>query len=417
MAIEPPKAYPATALPSVNDLQTALVHDWLTVYGGAERVLEQLLTMLPASDVFAPLSLLEESEATFLGERTVNTSFLQKFPFLEWAYQKYLPLLPFAIENFDLSSYNLVVSSSFVLAKSVLTTSEQLHVCYSHSPARYMHDLHFEYLDCEGYRKGLKRKMAQALLHYLRLYDTGTPNRVDLFVANSQAVARRIWRAYRRRAVVVYPPVDTERFTLSADKDDYYVTVSRLMPYKHVDVLVQAFNAMPDRHLVVIGAGSELERLRAMAAPNVDVRGREPDEVVTRYVRHARAFLFAAFEDFGIAPLEAQASGTPVLAYGRGGALETVVDGVTGRFFPSQKPEAVIRAVNAFEKEADRFEPEAIKLHADRFSIERFHHRMEAVVDQAWSAFYKSGYFSDELHTSPGGDGCSSRLGICEEVV
>ena len=373
---------PSTPL---RDLNAALVHDWLTVYGGAERVLEQLLEVLPRADVFSPLNILPDGDDAFLGGRDVTTSFLQRLPFLRRHYQKYMPLVPLAVEGFDCSSYDLVVSSSFLAAKGVLAGPDQLHVCYQHSPARYAWDQQFEYLAQGGYDRGAKRLVARALLHYLRLHDVASSNRVDLYVANSRWVAHRIWRAYRRRAEVVPPPVDTERFSLATEKDDYYVTVGRLMPYKRADVLVEAFRDMPRRKLVVIGEGPQYDALVAAAPPNVSVLGHQDSESVHRHLRHARAFLFAAREDFGIAPVEAQACGTPVIAFGAGGALETVVPGRTGVFFPEQTAEAVRHAVEAFEPE--RLDPSEIRRHAERFSAAAFRSRMGEVLERARSEF------------------------------
>ena len=382
----------ATALGTVR---TALVHDWLTVFGGAERVLGHLIGLFPQADVFSPLLSLPEGQEAFLQGRQVQTSFLQKLPFLDRHYQKYMPLVPLAVEGFDLSSYQLVLSSSFLAAKGVLTDARQLHVCYQHSPARYAWDLQFEYLSREGYRRGLKRAVARLLLHYLRLFDAGSTNRVDLFVANSRAVAQRIWRAYRRHAEVVYPPVDTERLSIGQERDDYYVTVSRLMPYKRVDLLVEAFRRLPDRKLVVIGSGPQFKTLKATATPNVELLGRQDDDTVQNYLRHARAFLFAAHEDFGIAPVEAQACGTPVIAYGRGGALETVVAGETGLFFPEQTVDAVLQAIAMFERKRDHFEPERIRAHAEGFSVATFHRHLGGVLDRTLEEFQARGFVED----------------------
>lgn len=402
MTTAPPQAYdlaarpvPAPALSPLVNQRAAVVHDWLTVYGGAERVLEQMLRLLPRAEVFSPLSLLPEGEAGFLDGRPLHTSFLQRMPLLARHYQKYMPLVPLAVEGFDLSDYDLVLSSSYLAAKGVLAGADQLHVCYQHSPPRYAWDQQFEYLRDGGYERGLKRTVARALLHYIRINDVVSSNRVDLYVANSRWVAQRIWRAYRRRAEVVPPPVDTDAYTLSTDKDDYYVTVSRLVPYKRIDLLVEAFNGMPGRKLVVIGDGPERERLAALAGPNVEIMGHQDGGVVRERLQHARAFLFAALEDFGIAPVEAQACGTPVIAYGRGGALETVVPDRTGLFFGEQTPEAVAHAVEAFERRLDRFDPAEIRAHAEGFSAAAFRSRLADVVDRARGEFDRQGYVQE----------------------
>ena len=311
-------------------MRTAIVHDWLPVYAGAERVLEQMIEVRPEADLFSLIDFVPPEDRAFLRGKPVETSFLQRMPLARTQYRTYLPLAPLAIEQFDLTGYDLVVSSSYVVAKGVLTSARQLHVSYVHSPVRYAWDLYWQYLREGRMERGLRSVAARAVLHYLRLYDVATAPRVDVFVANSQNVARRIWKTYRRRAAVLYPPVDTDAFTLERDKDDYYVTVSRLVPYKKVALLVEAFRRMPGRRLIVIGDGPERAKIEALAGPNVEVWGQQPAEVVRRTVAHARAFVFAAEEDFGIAPVEAQACGTPVIAYGVGGARETVLDGETG---------------------------------------------------------------------------------------
>ena len=382
-----PNAY---ALPgTVAEARVALVHDWLPVYGGAERVLEQAISVLPQADLFSLIDFLPEGQRGFLGGRTVETSFIQRLPLARSQYRKYLPFVPLAVEGFDLTSYDVVVSSSYVAAKGVLTTADQLHVSYVHSPVRYAWDLQFEYLRDGGYDRGLKHVAARILLHYLRLYDAVSANRVDFYVANSHHVARRIWKTYRRRAAVIHPPVDTEAFRLFHEKEDYYVTTGRLVPYKRVDLLIEAFNAMPNKELVVIGDGPDLRRLEKLAGPNVRLLGRQPGPALEYYLQRARGFVFAALEDFGIAPLEAQACGTPTIAYNRGGALETVVPGVSGMFFGEQSVEAVCDAVNRFERE--RFEPELVREQAERFSVERFRTQLAEVLDEAWTRFSREG--------------------------
>jgi glycosyltransferase involved in cell wall biosynthesis len=375
--------------------RAALVHDWLPVYGGAERVLEQLISVLPQADLFSLIDFLPDDQRAFLGGRSVETSFIQQLPLARRHYRKYLPFAPVAIEGFDLADYDLVVSSSYVVAKGVLTNVDQLHVSYVHSPVRYAWDLQFEYLRDGGYDRGLKRAAARLLLHYLRLYDAASADRVALFVANSHHVARRIWKTYRRRATVVHPPVDTDAFELHAEKEDFYVTASRLVPYKRIDLLVEAFNAMPDRELIVIGDGPDCDRLERMAYPNVRLIGRQPAAALTYYLQRARAFVFAAHEDFGIAPVEAQACGTPVIAYGRGGALETVTPGISGVHFHEQSVEAVCDAVERFER--THFEPEQVRAQAERFSTEHFRARFGAVLEEAWDQFAREGAFGEVL--------------------
>ena len=373
--------------------RVALVHDWLPVRGGAERVLEGLLGVLPQSDLFTLVDFLSEEDRAFLGGRPVATSFLQRMPMARRAYRHFLPLAPLAVEGFDFTDYDLVVSSSYVVAKGALTTADQLHVSYVHSPVRYAWDLQFEYLRSAGYERGLRRALARAVFHYLRVYDAASANRVDVFVANSHHVARRVWKTYRRRAAVVHPPVDLDTFSPVAGKDDYYVTAGRLVPYKRVDLLVEAFNGTPERELVVIGDGPERARLERLAGPNVRILGHQPEAALRHYLQRARAFVFAAHEDFGIAPVEAQACGTPVIAYGRGGALETVVPGVSGLFFEEQSATAVRVAVAEFER--SRFETERVRASAERFSAARFHARTAEVLGAAWAQHERDGRIVD----------------------
>ena len=381
-----PAALPSPVTPAAGwrAAPAALVHDWLPVYGGAERVLEAMLRVLPHGDVFSLLDFVPEGQRAFLGGRTVRTSFIQRLPFARSSYRNYLPFAPLAIEQFDLGGYDVVLSSSYVVAKGVLTTPDQLHVSYVHSPVRYAWDLYFEYLRQGRLERGLKGTLAKAILHYVRLFDAATALRPDLYLANSHTVARRVRKTYRRPAAVLYPPVDTERFRLVTDKDDYYVTMSRLVPYKRVDLIVEAFAKMPTRRLVVVGDGPEMKRIAARATPNVELLGYRPDAEARALVERARAFVFAAEEDFGIVPVEAQACGTPVVAYGRGGATETVVPGVTGRFFETQTPDALVAAVEAFER--DRYDPAEVRAHAERFAAPVFERGLAGLLDAAWAA-------------------------------
>lgn len=358
-----------------------------------------MLHVLPRAEVYSLLDFVPEDQRGFLGGRDVHTSMIQRLPLARTRYRAYLPLAPLAIEGFDLDGYDIALSSSYVVAKGVLTSAEQLHVSYVHSPVRYAWDLQFTYLRDGGYTRGLRGFLARALLHYLRLYDVTSASRPDLLLANSQFVARRIWNTYRRRATVIHPPVDVEAFTLCEEKDGPYVTCSRLVPYKRVDLLVEAFRLMPQRELVVIGDGPDLARLRALAPPNVRFLGRQPHEALAYYLRYARGFLFGALEDFGIVPVEAMACGTPVVAYGRGGACETVIDGVTGVLFPKQEPEAVAAAVQRLEMTA--FDPGRIRAHAERFSAARFRAELGAFLEAAWVQFERDG--PDTLHTLDAG--------------
>lgn len=371
----------------LGQARVGMVHDWLPVYGGAERVLEQMLQVVPSASLFSLIEFLEDEQRAFLNGRPVATSFMQRLPWARKAYRYYLPLAPLAIEQFDLRAYDVVVSSSYVVAKGVLTTAEQLHVSYVHSPVRYAWDLYFQYLKDGQAERGLKGLMARLVLHYLRLFDASSASRVDVFVANSKYVARRIWKTYRREAEVIYPPVDTDAFSLYEHKEDYYLTLSRLVPYKRIDLIVEAFSQMPDKTLVVIGDGPEAARLRDLAGPNIIFKGYQSQEVVHDHMQRARAFVFAAHEDFGIVPVEAQACGTPVIAYGRGGARETVLDGETGLFFHEQSADALQDAVQRFEAQRGAWEPGRIRDHALSFSVDRFRSAFAALLEREYASF------------------------------
>jgi glycosyltransferase involved in cell wall biosynthesis len=375
--------------------RVGLVHDWLPVYAGAERVLEQMIHAFPESVLYSLIDFLPDDQRAFLQGHSVETSFIQRLPFAKRFYRQYLPLAPLAIEQFDLSDHDVVVSSSYAVAKGVLTRADQLHISYVHSPIRYAWDLYHEYMT-QGDLGWLRGLFARLVLHYIRLYDATTAPRVDLFVANSQHVARRIWKTYRRPAQVIYPPVDIDRFTLQDKKDDYYLTMSRLVPYKRIDLIVQAFSEMPDKELVVIGDGPEYEAIERLAGRNVTMLGYQPDDAVAYYMERARAFVFAAEEDFGIVPVEAQACGTPVIAYGRGGIQETVVPGKTGLFFPEQTVEHLKEAVDEFEQIRDRLNPEDIRAQAEQFAVPVFRAAFSRLVHRAYAEFVDGYTATDE---------------------
>jgi glycosyltransferase involved in cell wall biosynthesis len=372
-------------------MKTAIVHDWLVTYAGAERVLEQMLVLYPDADLHTLIDFMPEAERTFLGHRAIRTSFLQRLPGMRRGYRRFLPLMPLAIEQFDLSPYELVLSSSYAVAKGVLTSPDQLHVCYCHSPMRYAWDLQSQYLRYTGLDRGVRSWLARYLLHRMRLWDHRTANGVDEFIANSEFVAKRIRKFYRRDATVIHPPVDIETFTPGGVRQNFYVTASRMVPYKRMDLVVEAFARMPHRQLVVIGDGPEAPRVSAQGGPNVRVLGYQPQTVLREHLQQARAFVFAAEEDFGIAPVEALACGTPVIAYGKGGALETVDDSnhrsPTGVFFYQQTTAAIQEAVEQFECEEQRFSPMACRQSALRFGADTFRRRLGEYLESALERF------------------------------
>lgn len=377
-------------------LKYALVHEWLTpeATGGSELVVQEILHHIEA-DLYALIDFESTNPESYLFKRQIGTTFLQHLPLARRGVQKYLPLLPIAIEQLDLRAYDVVLSSSHAVAKGVLTSPNQLHICYCHTPMRYAWDLTFDYLQGSAIGRGILGGLTRGLLHYLRQWDVVSANRVDYFIANSRNTARRIWRCYRRRATVIYPPVHTERFKFQAQKEDFYLTVSRLVSYKKIKLIVRAFNQL-GRSLVVIGSGPELEELRQIARPNVQILGWQPDAIVEQYMAQAKAFVYAAYEDFGIAPVEAQACGTPVIAYGAGGTLETVRDlhqyphSATGVLFATQTEAALIEAIELFESKIKTFNPEEVYSHAVTFDAQVFKQQYLNFVEHCYQEFRSS---------------------------
>ncbi|WP_230413172.1 glycosyltransferase family 4 protein [Paraburkholderia antibiotica] len=369
-------------------MKVAIVHDWLVAPGGAEKVLEQIIECFPDADIFSLVDFLEDRRP--LGGKPVTTSFIQRLPLARKRYRAYLPLMPLAVEQFDLSSYDLIITSSYAVAKGVLVGPDQTHVSYVHSPMRYAWDLQHQYLREANLLSGPKSWAARVMLHYLRSWDAHSANGVDRLIANSQFVARRVMKTYRRDAVVIPPPVDVTEFELRTDKEDFYLTASRMVPYKRIDLIVEAFNATPHRKLVVIGDGPQMASIRAKAGPNVSILGYQPFDVLKDYLQRARAFVFAAEEDFGIVPLEAQACGTPVIAFGKGGALETVVPvgeaHPTGVFFAQQTVVSMLDAIDRFERLGVYITPTACRANAERFSAAVFRRAFMAEVTRTISA-------------------------------
>lgn len=366
-------------------MKVAIVHDWLVTYAGAERVLEQLLNIFPEADLYSIVDFLPENNRNFIKNKKVTTSFIQKLPKAKTKYRNYLPLMPLAIEQFDLRGYDLIISSSHCVAKGVITGPDQKHICICYTPVRYAWDLQGQYLKESGLTKGLKGWLAKAILHYIRLWDLRTVNGVDEFIAISDYIKRRIWKTYRRESMVIYPPVDVESFEFYDKKEDFYLTASRMVPYKKMDLIVEAFSKMPDKKLIVIGDGPDFKKIKAKASKNVTLLGYQPFEVLKEHMQKAQAFIFAAEEDFGITPVEAQACGTPVIAYGKGGALETIVgiDKVnpTGVFFKEQTVESICKAVAKFEEVKNKINPKICKANAERFSNERFLREIKEVIN------------------------------------
>lgn len=367
--------------------RVAIVHEWLDTYGGSERVLEQLLFCFPDADLFAVVDFMSDAVRGFLRGRTIRTSFIQRLPFAQRLFRQYLGLMPIAIQQFDLSGYDLVISSNHAVAKGVITGPDQVHVSYMHSPMRYVWDLQHQYLSQAGIERGLRGIYARWLFARLREWDVSTAHHVDHFVANSCYIARRIRKAYRREATIIHPPVDVERFMPRAEKEDFFLLACRFVPYKRAEIVIESFVRQPGRRLVVVGDGPERKRVRAAArgATNIEFVGAVPQHKLIDLMQRARAFVFAAEEDFGITLVEAQACGTPIIAYARGGAAEIVVQGAaeqsTGVLFDRQDPDAITAAVERFEALDLASNSSACRTNALRFSQARFRSQITAFVD------------------------------------
>ncbi len=357
-------------------MKVAIVHYWLVGMRGGEKVVEALCEMFPEADIYTHVHDPAAISAT-INRHAIRTTFIAKLPKAREWYQRYLPLMPLALEQLDLRGYDLVISSESGPAKGFVVSPGCVHICYCHTPMRYLWDMYHDYLETAG---RLTRWIMRPAAHYLRLWDLATSFRVDHFVANSRYVARRIAKHYRREADVVHPPVAVEDFQVAEAPEDYYLMVGQLVAYKRTDLAVEAFNRMGKR-LVVIGDGEQLAPLRSVAGPNVRLLGRQPFSVIRDAYAKCRALIFPGVEDFGIVPLEASASGRPVIAFRAGGALETVVDGETGLFFDAQTPEAIIEAVDRFEATMSRFDPARIRRHAEGFRTDRFKAEMRAVIE------------------------------------
>jgi glycosyltransferase involved in cell wall biosynthesis len=372
-------------------LRVALVHDWLDSWGGAENVLVELLRLFPQADLYTLIDVMPAALRYRLGARRARTSWLQHLPRAAVWFRYCLPLMPAAIERFDFTPYDLVVSSSHAVAKGARTAPGQIHICYCHTPARYVWEQRDRYVAPRGLRAALMRR----LLDRLRNWDRRSAARVDHFIANSQHIARRIAQCYGRAATVIYPPVDCARFASGAAaragaREDYYVAVSRLVPYKRVDLLVAAFRALPQRRLIVVGDGPLAARLARHAPPNVEFRGRVDSAELVPLLQRARAFVHGAEEDFGIALVEAQAAGTPVIAYSGGGAAEIVrgpdAPAPTGVLFDTQSSTALVAAIGRFEALAGGIDPDACRSNAARFAPEHFRRALREFVARVTAA-------------------------------
>ena len=358
-------------------MKVAIVHDWLVTNAGAEKVLKEILACYPHADIFSLVDFLDEQERReILQGKKSTTSFVQNLPLAQKHFRNYLPLFPKAIESLDLCAYDLILSSSWAVAKGVKKEIYQCHICYCHTPIRYAWDLYEEYT---ASLKQPKKFLVEKTLSAIREWDIATLDRVDYFIANSNFVKERIERLYKREAVVIYPPVDTKKFTLYEAKEEFYLTASRLVPYKKTKLIVEAFNKMPEKKLVVIGAGEEYEVIQKIAGKNITVLGYCDDHIMVDTMQRAKAFVYAAVEDFGIVPIEAQACGTPVIALNEGGTAETVVDGLNGIHFKKQSKEDIISAVQRFE--SLEFDTKKVSQSTQSFSKKRFKQGMMEFIN------------------------------------
>lgn len=373
-------------------MKVAIVQEWLVTVGGSDKVVKAILDVFPDADIYTLVAKKEVCDELGIPWEKVHTSFIQKMPLGTKKHRAYLPLFPFAIEQFDLRGYDVVISSSHCVAKGVLTKADQLHICYCHSPIRYCWDMYNEYLEESHLDKGFKSWLVRLMLHPIRQFDAIAGSRVDYYISNSDYVGQRIRKTYRRKATTIHPNIDISNFELCNDKQEYYLASSRLVAYKKIDTIIEAFNQMPDKKLVVIGGGPNLETYRKLAKDNVTVMGYQPFDVLKDKMQHAKAFVFAADEDFGMIPIEAQSCGTPVIAYGHGGSLETVNGGKTGLFFNEQTPEAIVEAVNKFESMGSQpFAPADCRQWAEGFSEERFKREIKEFVEEKYEEFKKNG--------------------------
>ena len=358
--------------------KVALVHEWLTTMGGSEKVLWQFHLLFPEAPIYT-LVYDPECGGGLFKTCDVRTTWLQRIPKATKLYKNMLTLMPRAWEALDLTEYDLVLSSCSSCCKGVLTRPDAVHICYCHSPTRYVWDFYYQYLSNAG---RLKRLLMPGMIHKLRLWDRMAADRVDHFISNSNFIAQRIRKYYRREAQTIYPPVHIADLTPVDEPEDYYLIVSRFVYYKRIDLAVEACTRL-GKKLVVVGGGDEEKKLRALAGSTVSFPGRVSDEAMMNYYLHAKAFLFPGEEDFGITPVEAQSAGCPVLAYGRGGALETVADGETGLFFPEQTVESLMECLERFEKEGVSLSRKQIRERSLEFNEERFRSEIWEACEKA----------------------------------
>lgn len=370
---------------SLTHLKIAIVCDWLTTIGGAERVITAIHEIFPNAPIFT--TLFDVKKWPELRDADIRTSYLQKIPFIKKRHQLVLPLMPAIFESMNLDDYDIVISSSHSCAKGIITKPTTLHICYCHSPMRYAWDNHHAYIN-EYTMNPIMKRIGKNMLHKLRMWDRLSAERVDAYCTNSLFVQKRIQKYYRKTADVIYPPVDTKKFQIQKGEKNYYLAIGRLTPYKKFNIIVEAFNAL-ERPLVIVGTGVEGSSLRKKAKKNITFLGHIAEEELPDVYANAKALIFPQIEDFGITPLESMACGRPVIAYKEGGALETVKEGTTGIFFTEQNSPNLVQAVHTFERHIKEFSPEIIRNHALKFSTEIFKKKFLSYVEDMWEQYRK----------------------------
>lgn len=369
-------------------MKVAIIQEWLVTIGGSDKVVKAIADVFPDADIYTLVAKKEVCDELGINWNKIHTSFIQKMPLATKKHRAYLPLFPFAIEQFDLRGYDVIISSSHCVAKGVLTKADQLHICYCHSPIRYVWDMYNEYLEEANLTKGLKGWLVRYLLHRIRKWDMLSSFRVDYYISNSDYVGQRIKETYRRESTTIHPNIDITNFEYCGQKENFYLASSRLVSYKKIDIIIEAFNRMPEKKLIVIGGGPNLKKYKEIAKENVTVMGYQPFNILKEKMQKAKAFIFAADEDFGMIPIEAEACGTPVIAYGHGGSLETVSEGRTGLFFQEQTPESIMKAITDFEALGNTpFNYETCRKWAESFSEERFKKEIKEFVDSKYKEF------------------------------
>ena len=357
-------------------MKVAIIHDWLVTDAGAEKVLRAIIDIYPHADIFSLVDFLSDADRkAVLNGKYATTSFIQNLPFAQNHFRNYLPLFPKAIESFKLRDYDLVISSSWAVAKGIKKHTNQLHISYCYTPIRYAWDLYDEYTSS---LKQPKKFLVQKTLQYIKKWDLETLERVDYFIADSKFVQDRIRRTYKRDSTVIYPPVDVESYTLCDTKEDFYLTASRLVPYKKTRLIVEAFNKMPEKKLIVIGDGEDYSNINAIAGENITLIGYQDKKRLIDYMQRAKAFIYAAVEDFGIVPVEALACGTPVVALDEGATAETITNKINGVHFKKQNTEDIIDAIQEFE--SLELNLKEISKNAQKYSTQRFKKEIEAFI-------------------------------------